>query len=114
MLTAKMTLKWAGKELGGKIENAVRDAVDETLFAASTDAQQNAPRDTGFMASTIGVTKKAAGDTQIRGEFGNEVADYTLWNEIGTGRMAARPFLRPAADREFPKLPGRIAKRVPK
>lgn len=33
---------------------------------------------------------------------------YAFWLEIGTAKMAARPYLRPSAEQEYPKLAGRI------
>ncbi|MGK2898621.1 MAG: hypothetical protein ACSLE9_08020 [Burkholderiaceae bacterium] len=115
MIVARLKLNWAGKAYNAAARQAVLGAVYQTLSAAALEAQRRAPRDTGFMAATTVVTRPPSikGDG-VSGEFGNETADYTLWNEIGTSRMPARPFIRPAADLEFPNLPARIASRLPK
>jgi hypothetical protein len=42
------------------------------------------------------------------GGGGEDDKGYAFWLEIGTARMAARPYLRPSAEQEYPKLAGRI------
>lgn len=45
--------------------------------------------------------------TELGGEVG-AVPDYAAYLEEGTGRMAARPFMNPAAEKEVPRLIKRL------
>jgi len=101
-------LDWKGDVVKRQIREAARAAIDDCTAAAVLVAQDRAPRDTGFMANTIEFEPAQEEDGRIVGRFGNWTADYTLWVEMGTSRMAAQPFLRPAASSEFPKLPERL------
>lgn len=101
-------LEWHGDEVLAKVRDAVVKAIDVCTSLAALRAQELAPRDTGHMANTIEFEKASRNGNTIVGRMGNWTADYTLWNEIGTRRMPPRPFLRPAADSEFPNLPERI------
>lgn len=105
---AGVKLDWRGDALKARMRQAAADGIDETTAACVLLAQERAPRDTGFMANTIESEPAAPEGSAIIGRFGNWTADYSLWVEVGTRRMAARPFLRPAADAEFPNLPDRI------
>lgn len=55
-------------------------------------ASQIAPRDTGYMAEHITAQKKD-NVAQVVSE-----ADYSVYVEFGTYKMAAQPFMRPAVD----------------
>lgn len=55
--------------------------------------------DTGNLANSIQTRKTGQGSAVV--EVG---AEYGLPLELGTRKMAARPFMRPAADRGWPKF----------
>jgi HK97 gp10 family phage protein len=82
----------------------VAQAVAVTTFAAAQGVRARAPRDTGLLLSQI--TSSSRG---LRGvvEMGVD-AFYWPWVEYGTVKMAARPFVRPAAEAEFPNLERRL------
>lgn len=68
------------------------DDLAEGALVIAVEAENNCPVDTGFLRSTVFVTKN-----------GNEVevgfeAPYASYVEFGTYKMAAQPFLRPALD----------------
>lgn len=60
-------------------------------------ASDNAPVDTGYLRQHITANKT--------GEMSAEVvasADYAIYQEYGTRKMSAHPFMRPAMDQEGP------------
>lgn len=105
-------------------------------FAIEAEAKRGAPVDTGFLKSSIYTdTSRSSGyDAAVReaqgrlfGEEHREVfpplprpkrgealvavaAEYGIYLEFGTTRMAARPYLRPAIDRVISRV-NEIARR---
>jgi hypothetical protein len=102
------TLDWRGKAVLSRMQEATRRGIDATCAAAVTPAKQRVRRRTGLLQGSIQFrpAKRVGGRTV--GSFGSYDVSYALWQEIGTGRMSAQPYLRPAADAEFPKLHSRI------
>ena len=68
------------------------DDLAEGALVIAVEAEKNCPVDTGYLKSTVFVTK--SGDDV---EVGFE-APYASYVEFGTYKMAAQPFLRPALD----------------
>jgi HK97 gp10 family phage protein len=73
-------------------------AVAKTAHDIEADAKGLAPVDTGNLrnsiSSDIGVLSAEIGPT----------AEYGLYVEEGTSRMAPQPYMGPAADNRFPEL----------
>ena len=63
------------------------------------DAAILAPKDTGYMASTIGVDFPGP----LRAVLG-PTANYSGYVEWGTSKMPARPYMHPSVDRRLPGL----------
>ena len=74
-------------------------AVRSTLIGIQTDARISAPVDTGNLRASISYNL----DTPLSGEVGPE-ANYGIYVETGTSRMAPQPYLHPAADRWEPRF----------
>ncbi len=77
------------------------DALVERLADLSAaDMRRTAPVDSGDMVSTVRVEKprELVREVKCGGEFGEsgEYVDYVAYVELGTSRMAAQPFMRPA------------------
>lgn len=70
----------------------MEQAVAKTAFDIQEMAQSIAPVDTGYMAGTIWADVDG-----LRAEIKPE-AEYAGYVEFGTYKMAAQPFMRPAAD----------------
>lgn len=66
-------------------------------------ARDRAPVDTGFLKNSIQVTfpDDLTGVVFVAAEYG-------IYVELGTRRMAARPYLRPALEAVIPALGGEI------
>lgn len=83
----------------------VRQAVSKTLLDIEADAKILAPVDTGNLQNSISHQVDADG---MGGEVG-PTADYGLYVEAGTSRMAPQPYLGPAFDRRAPGLEKALA-----
>ena len=75
--------------------------VKAVAFEVLREAQQKAPVDTGALKANADVNTKYAGDGIMSVEFYQEYAPYV---ELGTYKMAARPFLTPAVENAAKKL----------
>lgn len=103
-------LKKLGADLikaAGKVPEKARLAIRKAGTDIKRDAQAIAPVDTGFLKSSISM--QAQGNkTLARVEVG-PTANYAAFVELGTHKMAAQPYLRPATDKNIPKLDKAIA-----
>lgn len=111
-MTSFRVTSWNGPAIVARAQKAAQEAIDETTNAAVLASQQMAPRDTGFMASTIEAEQAVVESGRTVGRWGNWTALYTLWQEIGSQGRPGRYFLRRAADAEYPKLGDRIKARM--
>lgn len=75
-------------------------AVNEATLNVQTRSKRNAPVDTGRLRSSIQVETFNAGLAQRVGTRVN----YAAYQEFGTVKMKAQPFLFPAAEAERPKF----------
>jgi len=77
-----------------KTRTAVSRAVKDAAKGMVADAKQHAPVDTGYLRSSVSM--------QMLNDLAAEVivgADYGVYVELGTRRMAAQPFFFPAFTR---------------
>jgi len=74
--------------------------VRKAAMDIKSTAQQLAPVDTGNLKGSITMTGPLAGQASVA-EVG-PTANYGIFLEQGTSRMAAQPFMGPAADRHAP------------
>lgn len=128
-MPSHVTTEWNGDAIVRKMERAARYGVNETVDAARDDAEVTHPfvnRDVivkkdgrkffvkaGHLEAQIVSEHASVGERNPTASFGTSRKDgfYGLFHEIGTIREIARPFLRPAGDRQFPTLKERIARR---
>lgn len=132
-----MALKWYGKQVSEKMRAAQIAGVNATMAACVTGAKRNHPWNnrTGVLEGSIDIAEAAAvqaGRGGVRGVWGSKDAVQALIQELGgiikpvrakalmfraddgtfvvasQVKIPARPYLRPAADKEYPKLAKRI------
>lgn len=72
-----------------RIDELSKPLVSRILHDIATDARSTAPVDTGEMVGTI---REALGERRVY-----VGSDHWYFVEFGTSRMAAQPFMRPAA-----------------
>ncbi len=103
-----MALSWRGKQVNALMIKATKFAIDKVMEQSSIHARNNHPwrnRSTILEGSIRPVTKAKEQGNLIIGLWGSVDVNYAIFLELGTMRMQAFPFLRPAADANYPNLP---------
>jgi hypothetical protein len=83
------------EELTDKLVDDVRHRISAEIL---TDMLRVVPRDTGDLADSLGVDQ-GDDDSDYIGSSGyanGHIVDYAGYVEMGTSRMAAEPYMRPA------------------
>lgn len=115
-MPSRAGLTWRGPELIERVRTASRMAVNDTLDAARDDAAVSHEwvNRNNQLEEEIVSEHADPGDHNPSGLFGTtrRRGFYGLFHEEGTVHEYARPFLRPAADRNFPSLAARIRRRL--
>lgn len=103
-------LHWRGGEIKARAVAAAKLGIDQTTAAMVADAKSTHTfrNVTGVLEGSIRMEPASVQGRRIVGRFGSWNVIYAIFVELGTVKMAARPFLRPAFDREAPQLAGRI------
>lgn len=89
---SRVTLKSRIPELQKQLALASQ-VVRKTAFDVEAQAKLRAPVDTGFLRNSIHTEQ----ESELRASV-NVGAEYGLFVEYGTSRMAAQPFLNPAVE----------------
>lgn len=110
---SSVTLKWRGPEVQASVLEAARKGIDETMGAASVEAQTNTPVLTGALRRSIRPQQPArVQGTRVEGVWGSHDVEYAIFVEVGTNNRPGRRMLTNAADQEYPNLAGRIKKHL--
>ncbi len=110
-----MSLKWEGDKVIKKMDKCIIQGMNQTMAKAVEHAKKNhAPgweNITGVLEGSIRAVKAAhkVADGFIS-LWGSVDVSYALVLELGGVHMTPRPYLRPAADAEYPQLTDRIAR----
>lgn len=95
--------------VSGGIERALREAIDDAAEAGRARAEQLVPVRTGALKKSIRVTKRGALQADITAS-----AAHAVFVELGTRRMRAQPFLKPAAEWVRANLAEYVKRRLPR
>jgi hypothetical protein len=105
--TVKLT--WHGDAIKKRLDDAQRLGIDTTTAAAVTPAKQFVRVKTRILQGSIQSRQAVKEGGRWVGRWGSFNVNYALWQEIKAFSHAGyRPYLRPAAEIEYPKLAGRI------
>ena len=86
-----------------KLNGALFRALDETLdIDIQTEAKELSPKKTGTNARSIGIEVEEVGG-RVEGSIFTQ-SGYGGYLEVGTSKMAARPYLWPAVEHHAKKV----------
>lgn len=114
----KLKVKWYGDRVKKHVLKAAVGALNETADAAASRGRdvlrgQGGPYYTGELEADIGrIDDAEAGKHRAWVHWGAPDSDHALWQEVGARGEPGKHFLRQAADEEYPRLAGRIKKRL--
>ena len=80
--------------MGGNVLDALEKATKQTALAAQADARDNAPVDTGNLKQSISTEHERSAEAATSTVYTN--VEYGLYQEMGTVKMAAHPYMMPA------------------
>ena len=82
--------------MGGNVLDALDKAVEQTTQVAISDAEANVAVDTGMLKqSIVHGSDVVRGSDSVTGIVGTS-AYYAIYQEMGTVKMAAHPYMMPA------------------
>lgn len=105
-------VEWKGDEIVSNMGKATALGIDQVLALCVEDAKENHTfeNQTGLLEGSIQSRPAKAVGLKWVGVWGSFAVEYAIFVESGTVKLRARPFLRPAAARQYPKLPEQIRK----
>lgn len=102
-------VEWRGEQVKRAVEKAARLAIDETTASCVEPAKDRVRVKTRILQGSIQFRPAKKEGDRIVGYWGSFDVNYALWQEIITFRYAGhQPYLRPAAEIEYPKLAARV------
>lgn len=99
---------WKGEAVKAKVRAATVAAINETMGACIVMAKGLVRKKTLVLQGSIRLTPAVQSGFRIIGVWGSFDVSYAIWQEIGTSKMSAQPYLRPSADTFYPTLALRI------
>lgn len=99
---------WEGQQVLEAMRRKGAGALNEAAADGVTFIQMRWPRDTGFSANTMEVTKQAT-PSSMTAEWGNITADYVVWIEIGARGRPGRYIMAKSLEEMAATLPRRLA-----
>jgi len=93
-----VSLEWNERQFKARIAGVVANNMQRACEFAADEARARAPRRTGMLIENVDVRVEVRGrQNYIEGLVGVVKKVFWAWFiEMGTSKMAARPFLRPA------------------
>jgi hypothetical protein len=102
-------LTWNGDKIKAKLQEAQRLAIDETTGSCVEPAKNRVRVKTRILQGSIQFRPARREGSRTVGRWGSFDVNYALWQEIITFSHAGhQPYLRPAAEEEYPKLAARV------
>jgi HK97 gp10 family phage protein len=86
-------------KLASKVKEGAIEVINSHAHSIAAAARQLAPVKTGELRDSIAVSESSLGAVRVVAG-----APHAVYVELGTSRMSARPFLRPAVESDRPGL----------
>lgn len=88
-------------------DRAMPSALDQAALLVARSAKIKAPVDTGFLRAAIKASRVSAKEADVTAH-----AEYSIYQELGTYKMAAHPFMRPALDENREQIKALIGRQA--
>ena len=98
------TYKWYGEAVKRVVRRAERKGINKVMSNCLEEAKALVPVRTGTLQGSIRMKPAEVKGTAGEGEWGSYQVDYARWVEFGTKFMAARAYLIPSKERNYPYL----------
>lgn len=82
-------------QITAEIQPRASKVVSTYGYLITSSAVKRAPKDTGYLANTIAAMSQLISPLLFRVQDGTE---YGVFQELGTSKMAAQPFISPAIE----------------
>lgn len=96
-------VKWHGAEVINTVSNKLEVAIMKAVLIVEADAKKMCPVDTGRLRASITHEVLKLADDIYQGRIGTNV-EYAEYVELGTDKMPAQPYLRPALENNRDKI----------
>ncbi len=97
-----------------EINAQLKTNMDKAVMLVEGDAKRNAPVDTGYLRDHI-TSEVTGSDKEVVGTIGHlhypATEGYNIYQEFGTSRMPAHPFLFPALESNKNKIVNILAEK---
>ena len=125
-LDFQVKLNFKGREVTEAVKKAAQLAMRDTVVDITNDAVHGSPVKTAHNrrslvceVSGLGIAyqgeeaepERVVDDSKLEGAV-YSTSGYGGFLETGTSKMAARPYIKPAADRHAPKFPDHLRERL--
>ena len=102
-MPGSLKLNWYGVERLKEINDKVKKGMDDSRMLVEGDAKRMCPVDTGHLRAFLSSKIEVSTDTEIVADIGYKTSwvnwvPYAPFQELGTSKMAAQPFLFPALE----------------
>ncbi len=110
-----MSLTWNGDAIQRKALDASRFGIDQTMALSVTGAKSELYPGHGWkfgvLQGSLQMRPAVVRGDSVSGFWGSFIVEYADFIEQGSGRFKGYHYLQNNADKQYPKLAGRIAKR---
>ncbi|MCR4340771.1 MAG: HK97 gp10 family phage protein [Gemmatimonadaceae bacterium] len=107
MATTSVIVRSRVPQVIAKVHASAAIAVAKAALDVEAQAKNRAPVDTGFLKNSIHASKEQETVWRV-----DSPADYSLYVELGTRRMAPQPYLIPALEFVRPSLEAALRRLV--
>lgn len=97
-------LHWKGPLLVSKAKAASSAALVKTAARCVTKAKTLVRVKTATLQGSLRFTPPQVKGKGVTIQWGSFDVNYAIFQELGTYKMSAKPYLRPAADEYYPQL----------
>ena len=96
-------IKWYQDEVIRRVDNALEAAMMKSVLMVEADSKRMCPVDTGRLRASITHEVRRIARDIVQGKVGSNV-EYAAYVELSTSKTPAQPYLRPALEKNWPKI----------